>query len=497
MKLKNSIAFRLIVATLTVVLVVLLASGFYDYFGQSKRLKERQENQLVLMESRLQLNLPGAMWNFEEAQMARILESEQQSTDVSLIQVYNDRDELVTASPGSRTDQSRTIELAYVEGDNSTPLGTARIYIDNSEIEATLAELAVATFIKGILLAGLLVAALHFLFNKMVVKPLSEVAGALENIASGEGDLTKRLTVNSEDEIGGVARSFNEFVDKIQQLVLTIQDTVKQAVRIAESVNNGTAAGRGYLEKQQIETDQVATAITQMASAAKEIAQSVQSTADAADGASNDAHKVSEIIQTSIASINQLSEQLNEATQVVGSLEDDVKGIVSVLEVIGSIAEQTNLLALNAAIEAARAGDQGRGFAVVADEVRALASRTQDSTAQTQSTVEKLQSSAKSAVQVMEQSQSQSQESVKHARSSGDSIQSILDSTGEITNMATQIATAVEQQSSVAEELSSNVNRIVEAGHDSLAQLQAMTQHAEEMQQTAEKLHQLARQFKA
>jgi methyl-accepting chemotaxis protein len=210
-----------------------------------------------------------------------------------------------------------------------------------------------------------------------------------------------------------------------------------------------------------------------------------------------DAKEVSSIINQSIDSINDLSSQLTEAADVVNSLDNDVTGIVSILDVIRSIAEQTNLLALNAAIEAARAGDQGRGFAVVADEVRALASRTQQSTAEIQAGITKLQLGAKSAVKVMLESQNKSEASVTNAQSSGTAINRILTSTEKITDMASHIATAVEQQSAVAEDLTHNINRIVTSGQDNLTLLSEMNQNSEDLESTSQKLKQLTNQFKA
>lgn len=497
MKLTKSISFKLILAALLIVTLLVVLFGIYEYQTQSKRLKNRQQVQLSLMETRLQLSLPAAMWNFEETQMLRILNAEAQSDDVAFLELFNEAGELVLKSQGRPTGQTRDVKLEYVEGNETTPLGKVVIHIDNTAIKDQLDSLALVALVKAILLDALLVIALFVLFRRVIIAPLSELTEALEDIAKGEGDLTQRLRIKEEDEIGIVSSYFNIFVEKIQALVLSIQDTVDEAFKVAQDVHDATATGRGHIQNQQVETDQVAAAITQMSSASKEIAQNVQLTADSADQVSSDAKRVSAIVHQSIQSISGLSEQLNQAATVINSLETDVDGIVTVLDVIRSIAEQTNLLALNAAIEAARAGDQGRGFAVVADEVRALASRTQDSTAQIQETIERLQSGAKSAVQVMRESQAKSKDSVENARTSGDSINSILESTSQITGMATQIATAVEQQSMVAEELSQNVNRIVAAGHDSMEQLELMTDHSQKMRQTSEKLNSLAKQFKA
>tara|TARA_R110002167_G_scaffold88523_5_gene238763 strand:+ start:6166 stop:7563 length:1398 start_codon:yes stop_codon:yes gene_type:complete len=463
---------------------------------QSTRFAEKQKSQIDLVESRLQLNLPASIWNFQDLQIEAILKSEQQSTDVAMIQLFDKSSTLVNQSPGSQTDNSVKVKLTFVEDDETNDVGYAVVFIDESEINEELSRMAINAMIEGVILILCLIASFFFMFARLVMLPLSKINSALLDISSGQGDLTKRLKVRKEDELGSVASSFNIFVEKIQSLIKTLQFSVERSSSISQDVLQSVEDSKGYLLTQQDETNQVAAAITQMSASSKEIARSVQLTVSAADKASEDAEHVSNIIQASISSIDELSNHLNEATKVVSSLENDVAGIVSVLDVIRGIAEQTNLLALNAAIEAARAGEQGRGFAVVADEVRALASRTQQSTAQIQATIELLQSGAKSAVKVMVDSQDRSKSAVEHAQTSGESIKSILASTEQINGMALQIASAVEEQSTVAADLSNNINRIVSSGHDSLKQLDKMTTNSDEMNANSHELKSVAQQFK-
>ena len=497
MKFTQSISFKLIFSAFIVITALVIGFGINDYIAQSDHLKDKQKTNLKLATSRLQLNLPSAIWNYEETRMANILNSEQQSDNIAFIEILNAQEEQISKSKGHKSDDAVVFQLEYMEDDQSNNVGSVSLFIDSAAIDAELSSLAFRLILKALLLDLFLLSALYLLVAKLVSRPLAQVADALENIARGEGDLTQRLVLKNADEIGLVAGSFNLFVEKIQSLVQSIQDSVQQTTVASQDVYLASEATQKILNNQQEETDQVAAAITEMSASTKEIAHNVQLTADSAEQASSDANAVSVIIMESVASINGLSEQLNEAGSVVGALEVDVQGIASVLDVIRGIAEQTNLLALNAAIEAARAGEQGRGFAVVADEVRALASRTQESTAQIQETIERLQSGAKSAVQVMEASQLKSKASVENAQSSGESINSILSSTEQITDMASQIATAVEEQSAVAEEINSNINRIVDAGHSSLEQLNAVANNSKTMQDGSEALNKLTQQFKA
>jgi len=497
MKFTQSISFKLVFSAFLLTTTLVFVSGYYNYMSQSGDLKIEQINEIKLIESRLQLNLPLALWNFEEERVLNILNSEQQSENIAFITINDQENESNFQSDGQESDESSSFELTYVDGDESHNLGTVTVFMDNTSIQEKLSNLALSALLSAILLDVILLSALYFLIKNLVTQPLTEVINALENIARGEGDLTQRLTLKNKGEIGLVTTSFNEFVDKIQVLVKSIQNSVQDTTAVSQAVHLASEETQNILKIQQEETDHVAAAITQMSASTKEIANNVQLTADSAVQVNSDANEVSTIVTESVNSINSLSEQLNDASKVINELESDVQDIASVLDVIRAIAEQTNLLALNAAIEAARAGEQGRGFAVVADEVRALASKTQESTSQIQTTIERLQTGTNSAVKVMEESQIKSKTSVANAEKSGESISSILSSTEQINNMTLQIATAVEQQSMVSEEINNNINQIVSAGNNSLEQLNQVTSSSEKMHVASEKLNELTQQFKA
>jgi len=497
MKFTQSISFKLIFSAFLLITALIFASGYYSYTEQSASLKIKQTNELKLVESRLQLNLPAALWNFEDELILNVLNSEQQSENIALITIDNQENENMFQSEGEESDESYSFELAFIEDGESNNVGTVIVFMDNTSIREHLSNLAFSTLLSAIILDVVLLSALYFLVKKLVTRPLIEVINALENIARGEGDLTQRLKLKNTGEIALVETSFNEFVDKIQVLVKSIQNSVQDTTAVSQAVHIASEETQNILKDQQEETDHVAAAITQMSASTKEIANNVQLTADSAVQVNNDANEVSTIVTESINSINSLSEQLNDASKVINALESDVQDISSVLDVIRAIAEQTNLLALNAAIEAARAGEQGRGFAVVADEVRALASRTQESTSQIQTTIERLQTGTNSAVKVMEESQIKSKTSVENAEKSGKSISSILNATEQINDMTLQIATAVEQQSAVSEEINKNINQIVTAGNNSLEQLSQVTESSQRMHVASEQLSELTQQFKA
>lgn len=296
---------------------------------------------------------------------------------------------------------------------------------------------------------------------RSIIRPLKSAVSAMDDIASGDGDLTRRLEIGGKDELGQLATAFNSFADQVHGLVERVLSSTRTLNEASAELNQIMGeAGQG-VERQKSESDQVATAMHEMTAAAQEVANNASEASDAADHASVQVSDAQGLVHQTIEVIGGLSEQVEEGVSVIEMLGSDSRKIDSVLEVIREIADQTNLLALNAAIEAARAGEAGRGFAVVADEVRTLASRTQKSTQEIQETIERLQSGAGNAVKLIGSISERSEATVAETCKVSDSLQRINQAVGTINDMNTQIASAAEEQTSVSETINQNVHEIV------------------------------------
>lgn len=293
-----------------------------------------------------------------------------------------------------------------------------------------------------------------------VARPIIRAAGMLEDIASGDADLTKKMQVDTKDEVGKLAGSFNSFVAQLQSLITAIASNSNDVNTIAKNLSTSSHSTQRNTEEQQQSVDMIATAMHEMGATVHEIARNANETANAARQSATETSNSQNIVNSSIEGINSLFGKMQSASGVIKTLAQDVGEISSVLEVIRGISEQTNLLALNAAIEAARAGEQGRGFAVVADEVRTLAQRTQESTEEINSMIHKLQNGAKDAVTAMDEGIETARYSVDQADQAGESLNSISAVIGIITDLSIQVATATEEQSSVVEELNSHILNI-------------------------------------
>lgn len=349
------------------------------------------------------------------------------------------------------------------------------------------------TSISSLLLATLMSGSLSSVSVLAILSPLGRLVERARNISNNP--LSQSLYTGRTDEFGQI-----EFALRMMQA-----ETGAIVGRIGDASNRLSEHTRGLLKdiessnvltvEQQAETDQIATAVNQMVASIQEVASNAQHAADAAGRADTETASGQRLVAHTSQSITALEGEIRQATQVIHELEGQSNEISKVLDVIRGIAEQTNLLALNAAIEAARAGEQGRGFAVVADEVRSLAARTQQSTTDIQSMISALQERAQSAVTVMEQSSRQAHTSVAHAEEAATALDGIGQRVNEITDMNAQIATAVEQQGAVSEDINRSIINIRDAADTNVQTGQNNLQSAKSVAQLTSALSELAKQF--
>ncbi|MDV5245844.1 methyl-accepting chemotaxis protein [Shewanella xiamenensis] len=329
------------------------------------------------------------------------------------------------------------------------------IYHSSIAIFATLAGLAMLTSI----LIGLWV-------NRSVMNPINDIVRNLKTIRQ-DSDLTVKFRTFNDDELGLISTSLTQVIEHLRGILHSIAEAANTVNSSATELSSFTQETNKRMQQQQAETEQTATAMNEMTATVAEVAQSTSAAADSAKDADNYAANGNRIVIDSISSMSQLSEQIQKTAQVIGFLSNESQSIGRVLDVIKSIAEQTNLLALNAAIEAARAGEQGRGFAVVADEVRTLAQRTQKSTQEIEAMIATLQKGVKEAVNAMEVGIKQVDHANNKANEAGQALKEIVASVDNIAELNAHIATAAEEQSSVAESINRSIIAISDITDDS------------------------------
>jgi methyl-accepting chemotaxis protein len=383
------------------------------------------------------------------------------------------------------------------------------LYLDLEVMQKTIDQISKETIseadhvkdsaFKSLVILVIVVLAIAAVISKYmisgIVPPIVGFMSDLKAIAKNN-DLSKRLTVDSKDEIGDMANTMNSFIEKLQRLLADISnysdDLASSAVetaRVSDSANDIVA-------KQKNETTQVAYAIDGVTSAVEDVTNNAQKASIAANEGANDVEKGRQVVSEIVSSINELNSEITNSMDVIGNVKSNSENIGSVLDVIKSIAEQTNLLALNAAIEAARAGEQGRGFAVVADEVRSLAQKTQDSTAEIENLISTLQQGSDNAVKSMDQNAESIASLVAKTGMATDSLNAISESVNAITDMNSLIAVAAEQQSNVVQEINTNVNNIHQMSEQSAQSSQELLETSSHMSGLSDKLKAAVQQFR-
>lgn len=368
----------------------------------------------------------------------------------------------------------------------------------SSDIGASIDSASTALTVGAIIgvLTMIALALISFYVASNISRNLKEVSNSLEDIATGDGDLTVRVPQHSNDEIGEVIYWFNQFVEKMQNSISNMIDCAKSLDTASHSLVDIARNSEQQTATQLASTGNVTDSIHKMHHHLDESSQYAGQASEAARSVRQESRQGLNVVEQAVLSFQEVAGEVENAVQTLHQLESDTESVGKILDVIQGIAGQTNLLALNAAIEAARAGEQGRGFAVVADEVRTLASRTQESTEEIQHVIEQLRNTAHNITAIMENGQSKAAESVAKANSAGESLANIAKGIDSISAMNEQMASSTSELKNTSQSVQNALDGIQDMAHKAAANGTEISASTQSLEHTAENLGQIAAQFK-
>lgn len=508
----HSLSFTFIIPFVFIMSGLLGFFGWNTYHETKAQLETQFQTQIDNTLERLSVNLPGPVWNFETKLLQQIVRAELNSEFLSSILVKNERGNLVHELSKNSTDGlveapltevgnvdhqlKFTHGLTFKDQGDQVEAGSVTIFVNTSPMNEVLQKLQTQLIIEIILLQICLIVTICYLLRKMVVVPLKEVSDAIYDIASGDGDLTQRLSSHRVKEMNHCVDGMNKFIGKLQSLVSEISTLSTDLLTTAEQTYSVCNQTHRDMSHELSAVNQVVDATTNVASSNKLMSENAEFAADAASNAQLLAQEGAVVIHSTVHTINALASQVLDVSKVLQRLAEDGEQIGSVLDVITSIADQTNLLALNAAIESARAGEQGRGFAVVADEVRTLAQKTQKSTEEINNIILRVQRSSKEAYDVMETVCHQADSGVKDVQKAGDTMEHIESSVINIAQKNHDIAAASAEQSQALENVNNASHTIHQLLNKMMTHMSKTEDSSKQASSKAQKLQALMSQFK-